>query len=560
MDIISDRKLEKNVLQWYPMEKNLDTLQIGYIDAELVKQLCDKTRNVTILVQDEEEKQKILQNSKRDNLKVKVVQDFENYSDNEYDYVTLIGTLKTFENKIEVKAYRRLEFFLKLAKKLCKESGKIILVLDNKYGMKSWTTLKANKNIICNQTYALSQKLINRLLEEQNLTEYKYYYVLPDYKATNAIFTDEYLPNLESINRNFLYGEEEFENFNQTEAFIELLKEERQSFKFFANSYFVEIGKNKLEPNGIRFVSYTNIRKGKYKIQTIIYEDRVEKTYDNDMAKEHIQTIHKNIDIMNQKNIKTLDRYENDKIISKYIKDFNSYDKILTEFLENKKETEFFETITNYKNTLLEKLEEVDYNSIKENNAFTKYGVNVDEEIIQKLHFVKYGLWDLIFHNAFYINEEIYFYDQEWFDYNVPIEFIIYRAIAYFPIAHSYIRTNELYERLGLTEFLKIFEDLDSKLQLEIRDDEIWKLHTSTRTGQTLFDLYKNLVAEFMEYKKVYNLNTIGEISEENKRLRQEIERLNQEKERIYASTSWKVTKPVRWLGKNLKRGNAGGK
>ena len=426
--------------------------------------------------------------------------------------------------------------------------------------MKSWTTLKANKNIICNQTYALSQKLINRLLEEQNLTEYKYYYVLPDYKATNAIFTDEYLPNLESINRNFLYGEEEFENFNQTEAYIELLKEEKQSFKFFANSYFVEIGKSKLEPNGIRFVSYTNIRREKYKIQTIIYEDRVEKTYANDMAKEHIQTIHKNIDIMNQKNIKTLDRYENDKIISKYIKDFNSYDKILTELLENKKETEFFETITNYKNTLLEKLEEADYNSIKENNVFTKYGVNVEKEMIQKLHFVKYGLWDLIFHNAFYINEEIYFYDQEWFDYNVPIEFIIYRAIAYFPIAHSYIRTNELYERLGLNEFLKIFEDLDSKLQLEIRDNEIWKLHTSTRTGQTLFDLYKNLVVEFMEYKKVYNLNTIREISEENKRLRQEIERLNQEKERIYTSTSWKVTKPVRWLGKNLKRGNTGGK
>ena len=381
MDIISDRKLEKNILQWYPMEKNLDTLQIGYIDEELVRQLCDKTRNVTILVQNEEEKQKILQNSKRDNLKVKVVQDFENYSDNEYDYVTLIGTLKTFENKIEVKAYRRLEFFLKLAKKMCKENGKIILVLDNKYGMKSWTTLKANKNIICNQTYALSQKLINRLLEEQNFTEYKYYYVLPDYKATNAIFTDEYLPNLESINRNFLYGEEEFENFNQTEAYIELLKEEKQSFKFFANSYFVEIGKSKLEPNGIRFVSYTNIRREKYKIQTIIYEDRVEKTYANDMAKEHIQTIHKNIDIMNQKNIKTLDKYENGKIISKYIKDFNSYDKILTELLENKKEAEFFETITNYKNTLLEKLEEVDYNSIKENNVFTKYGVNVEKGV-----------------------------------------------------------------------------------------------------------------------------------------------------------------------------------
>lgn len=560
MDLISDRKLGKNIIKWYPMSSESDVLQIGIIPQETIEELCAKTKSVTIIVDDENQKESILSKINKENLEIKIVKDLDTNQKKQYDYVTLIGTVQTYENKFEKKAYKRLEKILDFAKIYCKDTGKILLIVDNKYGMKSWTTLNATKNIICNQTYALSKTLINRILEEKSLNNCKYYYVLPDYKAANVIFTDEYLPSLENINRNFLYGEEEFENFNQTEAYIELLKEEKQSFKFFANSYFVEIGKSKLEPNGIRFVSYTNIRREKYKIQTIIYEDRVEKTYANDMAKEHIQTIHKNIDIMNQKNIKTLDKYENGKIISKYIKDFNSYDKILTELLENKKEAEFFETITNYKNTLLEKLEEVDYNSIKENNVFTKYGVNVEKEMIQKLHFVKYGLWDLIFHNAFYINEEIYFYDQEWFNYNVPIEFIIYRAIAYFPIAHSYIRTNELYERLGLTEFLKIFEDLDSKLQLEIRDDEIWKLHTSTRTGQTLFDLYKNLVVEFMEYKKVYNLNTIGEISEENKRLRQEIERLNQEKERIYASTSWKVTKPVRWLGKNLKRGNTGGK
>ena len=235
MDIISNRKISKNILQWYPMDKNSNVLQIGYIEAEIIEELCNKTKNVTIIVETEEQKQKIIENIKNNNIKIKVVTEIEKYSDNQYDYVTLIGTIKTYENKVEKKAYRRLEKFLKISNNLCKDSGKIILVLDNKYGMKSWTTLKADKNIICNQTYALSKKLIDKLLEMQGFKKYKYYYVLPDYNVPNAIFTDDYLPNLESINRNFLYGAEEFENFNQTEAYTEILKENPQSFKFFAN-------------------------------------------------------------------------------------------------------------------------------------------------------------------------------------------------------------------------------------------------------------------------------------------------------------------------------------
>ena len=558
MDIISNRKISKNILQWYPMDKNSNVLQIGYIEAEIIEELCNKTKNVTIIVETEEQKQKIIENIKNNNIKIKVVTEIEKYSDNQYDYVTLIGTIKTYENKVEKKAYRRLEKFLKISNNLCKDSGKIILVLDNKYGMKSWTTLKADKNIICNQTYALSKKLIDKLLEMQGFKKYKYYYVLPDYNVPNAIFTDNYLPNLESINRNFLYGAEEFENFNQTEAYTEILKEDPQSFKFFANSFLVEIGKSELEDNGIEFVSYTNIRKSKYQIQTTIYDDRVEKTYANNEAKEHIKTISKNIDIMNQKGIKTLDRYENDKVISKYVKNHQSYDRILIDLLENKKENEFFDTIFKYQNNLQEKLEEVDYEQIKENNVFTKYGVNIDETILKKLHFVKYGLWDLIFHNSFYIDGEIYFYDQEWFDYNIPIEFIIYRAIAYFPVAHSYISGKELYERLKLIEFLKVFEELDSKLQDEIRDDEIWQLHQRTRTGQTLLDLYQNLKDEFNQYKKIYNLTTMEKATntlKENEQLKEENERLKQQIDEIHESTSWRVTKPVRWLGKNLKRG-----
>ena len=44
---------------------------------------------------------------------------------------------------------------------------------------------------------------------------------------------------------------------------------------------------------------------------------------------------------------------------------------------------------------------------------------------------------------------------------------------------------------------INIFEELDTKIQLEIRNEKMWKLHNSTKTGQTLLDSYKNLQNEY---------------------------------------------------------------
>ena len=249
MDLINEEEFERNILHWYPVKKDSSILQIGNISIELIKELCMKFQKVTLILDEENQKQEIFKNINISNLNIHVVQNLNNYSAEQYDYISLIGTLEVYNHCVEEKAYKKLEKILDFSKQHCKESGKILLAVNNKYGMKSWTTLKANKNIICNQTYSLSKTLIDKLLKEKNLKEYKYYYILPDYKVANVVFTDKYLPNLESINRNFLYGEEKFENFNQTEAYIELLKENPQSFKFFANSFFVEIAKNKLEEN-----------------------------------------------------------------------------------------------------------------------------------------------------------------------------------------------------------------------------------------------------------------------------------------------------------------------
>ena len=302
----------------------------------------------------------------------------------------------------------------------------------------------------------------------------------------------------------------------------------------------------------------------------------MEKTYANEEAKKHIMNIGKNIEVMNNRHIKTLDKYERGKIVSRFIADSPSYDKILIDLLKEAKNDEFFENIQKYKENLLNKLEKVEFEQIKKNNIFNKYNIDYTEETLQNMNFVKYGLWDLIFQNAFYIDNELYFYDQEWFEYNIPIEFIIYRAIAYFPIAHSFVKTEELYKRLGLENYLQIFQELDAKLQEQIRDKNIWEEHLKTQTGQTLLNLYKNLINEFNEYKTYYqsivnenerisnenrNLyNKNNELNTQNRELENKIEELNEKIVDIYNSTSWKITGPMRWVKKNINVKKLGGK
>lgn len=551
-ELYKDSDFRKNVIHWYPVKENSSVLQIGYDSIKIVDELYSKFKKVTICVKSEEEKKEIL--DKYNNSEIIVIDSLDKITEREeYDYVTLIGTLEIYKDIVEEKAYKRLAKILNIAKKACKKDGKILLAVDNKYGMKFWTTMYAQKNILCNQTFAISKKMINELLEKIGLTNYKYYYMLPDYKITNVIFTDNYLPNIESISRNFTYGEEDFATFNQTEAYGEILKEDIELFKLYANSYFIEIAKEELEENNIKFVSYTNIREKEFNIQTTIFENRVEKTYLTKKSKRHIENMKKNIDIMNENGIKTLDSYEKEKVISKFVNNAKTYDKILLEYLEKEENETFFEKIQEYKQFLINKLCKVNYNEIKENNIFTKYEVTLEEDIANKFNFVKNGLWDMIFQNIFYIENEMYFYDQEWYDENVPVEYIIYRTIAYFANAHEYIKTSELYSKLGLTEYIKIFEELDTKIQLKIRNEKMWELHNSTKTGQTLLDSYKNLQNEYEEYSKKVKVTKSKEILIENEKLKNENEDLKQMNQKILNSTSWKVTKPIRWLGRNIK-------
>ncbi len=531
---LSDFK--KNIISWYPINEKDTVLQIGE-DKEILQELKLKSNNVAVI-----------DNIEEFTLKAK------------FDYVTMIGSFEKLETEEQI--INLLEF----GKNVLNRDGKILLVLKNKFGMKYWTGEKFEPNsklyesIEYSKENVLSYTKIKNILDSLKL-KYKFYYPLPNYKLTNVIYTDEFMPNNDSIDSRVLTFCENNEilNFSEREAFKQLIQNDEKLFPFFANSFFIEISNNN-KFQDIKYVSYSITRKKEFRIKTIIGKDEVYKYADNDDSKKHIDTIKRNIEILEKSNINCLDKYVNNHIISKYLKDAKSYDKVLIEEYNKNGIEAIINKIKEFKTIILDKLE---VNGNIENNVFKKYEIDIEKNLEEKLHYIKNGVIDLIFQNCLVKGNKVFAYDQEWYQENVPVEFILYRAIFYFTEFKKIEDINYVYEQLNIDKYISVFEELENKLQAEIIDKNMWKLHeNSVKDIGKINDILQNY-KERLEFadNHIKNLeNNIKQYEEHIENYKNGIEdltKLVQDKDAelvdyanqlraISNSLSWKITKPVR--------------
>lgn len=496
-----------NMFQWYPFEEQSSILEI-----------C---------LNDEDEGVKI-------NQFTKIVREIREIKENEsYDYLIIIGDLKKIDN-----AFDRLI-------NLTNETGKILIITDNQLSVKS---MCQNKNT--EQLY--NRKEIDEKLDKLGLINRKYYYMFPDYKNANVIFTDKHKPNIDTISRNItFFSEDVVVTFPENEKLKEIIEQDDSLVRIFANSFFIECSKKEFKDNNIEFVSYSNMRKERYKIQTIIKDEKVYKTNVNEKAREHIENVKRNIDILKENHIATLDSYNGDTIISEYQRENKPVDALLIDKLLNNQKQKAIDFIKIFYENLKEKLQLTNY----EKNVFEKYDIQYNEKEIANLHFVKHGLWDLTFQNSFYINNTFYFYDQEWYEENVPVEFIMYRANLYCKQLQNYIEENVFYEITGIKEEnIRIFRELDNILQLNIRNAKAWKIHTSINTIEKI----KNQMEQLKTEKEQFTEDCMKLLNEKDARIKflednmkSTCELLKQKEmviDQMENSMSWKITKPLRYI------------
>lgn len=540
--ILALSNIKSNIVNWYPFKTNSKILELNANFGEITQSLCENSELQIIVTENSLKKaeaiSKRLENKK--NLEI-IVGDFEEIKFNEkFNYILAIGVKDDFKKIIE------------FSNKYLEKDGVLLYAIDNEIGIKKINEI-SNIDQIETKKYRISKNKIIEILKEEKEFNYKFYYPMPDYEKTNIIFTDKYLPDEESILRDLtLYGENSIISFNEREFYKKLIKENIELFKECTSSYLIEISKAKIE-NKIKHISFGNSRKNMYRIKTVMLDDVVYKKAVSNESYNHIEQIKNNIEILKKLKFNILDSYKNEIIYSNLVKNNKSFDKILIDIFEKDGIEKMIEQINNF-------IEELKHNfkksTEKEKDVFEKYKIEIKDQIKSKLYFVEDGIFDLIFQNCFYIDNKFYFYDQEWIEKNVPLEFIIYRAIFYLGNNKKEIDTQYVYEKLKIKEFLKYFEELENKLQEIIKDRVIWKIHANNnKTIKSLYDTQihlRNLEAE----KRIQKENEFKSLKKSKdikiKEQQNTINQLTGELEYMKNSKSWKITKPLRAFRKKL--------
>lgn len=242
--------IRKNLLDWYDFNKNATLLEIGGGCGAFSGMFAQKLKQVTVVELSKKRAEIIYNRHKNyENLEI-IAGNLNDISfEEKFDYVTLIGVLE-YAGKF-TDGNTPFKTFLENAKSYLNPNGKLLIAIENKFGMKYWAgaredhtgrlfdSIENYPNDEGIKTFG-KQELIE-LLESVGFENTKFYYPMPDYKLPKIIFSDEYLPRIDDLfdiySPNF--DQDRYVLFNEREAYKNVIK--NNQFPFFANSFFVEV-------------------------------------------------------------------------------------------------------------------------------------------------------------------------------------------------------------------------------------------------------------------------------------------------------------------------------
>jgi len=242
--------IRHNIINWYPFGENASCLEIGGGCGAITGALCNKLETVKVV---ELSKRRSTINYERhksyDNLEIIVGNLNDIKFEKKFDYITLNGVLEyagSFTNTSE--PYKD---FLKQIKKYLKPDGKLIIAIENRYGLKYFAGAKEDHTEKMfdgltgyerNDTVRTFGKVeLEKLLEMSGYSNQTFYYPHPDYKMPMEIYSQDWLPSHYSmLSPAPNFDSERYDLFDETRAFQGII--ENNQFEFFANSFLVICG------------------------------------------------------------------------------------------------------------------------------------------------------------------------------------------------------------------------------------------------------------------------------------------------------------------------------
>ena len=585
-------EIRENIINWYPFKKNASIIEIGAGLGTITGSLCKNAKKV-VAVEGSKRRAEIIASRHRNEKNLEIY--CANFKDikfqEKFDYIVLIGVFEY--SKIFYNTTKPFDDFLNDMKKILNPKGKILIAIENRYGIKYWAglsedhfrekfiSLEGYDNNNGAQTFG-KEELIN-LFKRNNLNAYKFYYVFPDYKLPKIIYTDNYIPKSSDVTNlvSYNYYNDKY-NFSAQKTLQGII--DNKMSDFFANSFFIEISKEPQDLSNVYYVKFQNERSNDYKTMTLIENNIIKKYPLNNKSEKHLKNLAKTHRILLKNGIACSKVFSDHSI--EYIKG-NLLSEVVRNYILSK----------DYDKAVNEIYRFIDYLiSITKKTKITNPYIEDIKNIWSIANTLPLGLFDIHPDNIILNDNKYIFIDQEWStNKQLPIEYNIYitlNVLYYnFPELNKKITLYELFEKYDLTkEKIEIFEKcrddfFNKNNKLNFEDKKIKDL-VSNKTKEDIFDFekkYKDLENVINKYKKdiinlkeenktvnnliteknnlLNNLNKeLNDIKEQNNNLTNV---LNQEKGKydqllyeynnVVGSKSWTLTKPLRSFSYNFR-------
>lgn len=192
--------------------------------------------------------------------------------DNDYDAVILIGML----------AKADADTLLQKLRMHLKPQGKLVIALENKFGLKYWagnkeaythTYFAGLENTAARQGVRLfTRKSLEALLEKHGFKATQFYYPYPDYRFAQDVYSDDCLPKKGDLTYHIAnYEDDRIVLFDEQKVFDSIIEEGQ--FPLFSNSYLCIAacgGEIEQAAQEIIYTRYASDRSRAYAVRTDI--------------------------------------------------------------------------------------------------------------------------------------------------------------------------------------------------------------------------------------------------------------------------------------------------
>lgn len=479
--------MRTSVLNWYEFPGNANILELGGEFGALTGMLCDKCAHVVTVEYGRYKAEAIAKRCKeKGNLDIYAGDILDIPLKEKFDFIVMIGCLERQCGGItESKVYVE---YLKKIMTLLEDGGKLLLAVDNRYGLRYLCgevepyTKKpfGGINLYQNATkgYTFSRKQLEDILDSAGLTVHKFFYPMPDYKLAQMVYSDDYLPQKDIGDRVICYHV----NKNTLVASESSLYQDvvyNGVFPFLANSFLVEASTAE-NLSDVVFAAITTDRGKECGLATSIHKNSsfCKRPYEMFVKKralfqegyQSIQQVYQNIKELERRGIPVVTHKLKDCILEMpYIKQATCSE-FLREVVEQNDKELFLQIFSLLYENLLKSSDKV----MECDNEFPDKVEKEDYGPILKKCYI-----DMVPFNCFYLDGKLYYFDQEFVRRNYPAKYPLFRAITYtyhfIPQAEKLCPLRDLQEQYGLRKLWKAFCQEENRFTAQNRRRDIYR-------------------------------------------------------------------------------------